>query len=133
MLREYTDDSADEVFADWVLANYFLDSRRGYGYRSLEADLEPPQPVAGINSFPASYEGSLPQHSSDYFTVDVRGADNLFVRLWQAPEARLIDAAPVEGGLFRLRRHERQQPQQTDTRLYSKRAPPGLAGIQHLV
>ena len=100
VLREYTDDSADEVFADWVLANYFLDSRRGYGYRSLEADLEPPQPVAGINSFPASYEGSLPQHSSDYFTVDVRGADNLFVRLWQAPEARLIDAAPVEGDSF---------------------------------
>ena len=39
VLREFAGVSADDVFADWVLANYFLDSRRGYGYRALEADI----------------------------------------------------------------------------------------------
>ena len=100
VLREYAGASADEVFADWVLANYFLDSRRGYGYRALEADLTPPQPVAGFNSFPAAYEGSLPQYSSDYLTVDTRGADKLLVRLWQAPAAQLIDEEVIEGDYF---------------------------------
>ena len=100
VLGEFTDISADEVFADWVLANYFLDARRGYGYRALDADLVPPQPAAGMNSFPASYEGNLPQYSTDYFTVDVRGADKLLVRLWQAPEAQLVDEAPIGGDYF---------------------------------
>ena len=100
VLREYAGVSADEVFADWVMANYFLDAERGYGYRALEDKLTPPQPVAGLNSFPASHNGSLPQYSSDYFTVDVRGADKLFLRLRQAPVAQLIKAAPVEGDFF---------------------------------
>lgn len=93
VLPEFTDKSADEVFADWALANYFLDSRRGYGYRELDADLTPPQPVAGLNSFPATYKGELPQYATDYISVDVRGADKLFVRLFQEPEAQLFDAA----------------------------------------
>ncbi len=100
VLREYAGVSADDVFADWVLANYFLDARRGYGYQALEADLTPPQPVAGLNSLPATYEGSLPQYSSDYLTVDVRGADKLLARLWLAPEAQLVDEDPVEGDYF---------------------------------
>ena len=100
VLREHAGVSADDVFADWVLANYFLDSRRGYGYRGLEDDLEPPQPVAGLNSFPATYEGELPQYATDYITVDVRGADKLFVRLWQAPEARLFEAFTGEDASF---------------------------------
>ena len=101
VLREYAAVSADEVFADWVLANYFLDSRRGYGHKELEAELTPPQPVASYNSFPATHDGYLPQYSTDYIAVDVRGADKLFLRLWQAPEAQLIDvAAPAEGDHF---------------------------------
>ena len=42
----------------------------------------------------------MPQYSSDYFTVDVRGADKLYLRLRQAPVAQLIEAAPVEGDFF---------------------------------
>ena len=95
VLREFEDVSAEEVFADWVLANLLLDSRRGYGYRALDADLTPPQPVASFNSFPANHEGELPQLSTDYFAVDVRGADELYLRLWQAPDAQFIpESAP---------------------------------------
>ena len=100
MLREFTDVSADEIFADWVLANYFLDAGRGYGYRELDADLTPPTPVVSLNSFPAEYEGELPQYATDYIALDVRGADQLFVRLWQAPEARLFGGEGDLGGSY---------------------------------
>ena len=99
-LRDYTDISADEIFADWVLANYFLDSRRGYGYRALAGELDPPQPIAEINSFPATHEGALPQYSTDYIAVAVGGADKLQLRLRQAKDARLIDAAVADGDIF---------------------------------
>ena len=100
VLQESAGVSANEIFADWVLANYFMDARRGYGYRALDADLEPPKPVASYNSFPATHEGSLPQFGSDYIAVDVRGADKLFVRLWQAPDAQFINERPAEGDFF---------------------------------
>ncbi len=100
VLRDEYGASADEVFADWVLANYFQESRRGYGYRELDKELSAPRPAAALNSFPAVYEGELPQYSTDYIAVDARGAEKLLLRLWQAPEARLIDQAPVEGDFF---------------------------------
>ena len=100
VLREFEDASAEEVFADWVLANLLLDFRHGYGYRALEADLTPPQPVASFNSFPATHEGELPQFSTDYYAVDVRGADELYLRLWQASDAQLIPDSAPEGDHF---------------------------------
>ena len=100
VLREYTDVSADEVFADWVLANYFLDFRRGYGYRALEADLSPPAPSASYNRFPAEHDGSLPQYSTEYIMIDTRGGDKLNLRLRQDQDARLIDEDSIEGDHF---------------------------------
>ena len=100
VLREIAGVSADEVFADWVLANYFLDADRGRGYQSLDSLLTPPQPVETLRTFPALHSGSLPQFSSDYLAVDVRGADKLALRLTQAPEAHLINSAPYEGDHF---------------------------------
>ena len=100
VLRESAGVSADDVFADWVLANYFLDADRGYGYRELDEFQIPPKPVASFSSFPALHRGSLPQYSSDYLAVDVRGGDKLSLNLTQAPEARLIDIAPYEGDHF---------------------------------
>lgn len=100
VLREFTDVSADEVFADWVLANYYLDARRGYGYRELDADLTPPSPAISLNSFPAEHKGRLPQYATDYIALDVRGADKLLARLWQEPEARLFGGAADQGGSF---------------------------------
>ena len=100
VLRDYTDISAETIFADWALANYFLDARRGYGYRALAGELEPPEPIAEVNSFPATYEGALPQYSTDYIAVDVGGAEKLQLRLRQAADARLIDAALTKGDFF---------------------------------
>ena len=100
-LREYTEVSAEEIFADWALANYFLDARRGYGYRALDGELEVrPEPIAVLNSFPATYESALPQYSTDYIAVDVSGAEKLQLRLRQAADAKLVDAAFTDGEFF---------------------------------
>ncbi len=96
-LRDHDGALADEVFADWVLANYFLDAGRGYGYGELDTALASPQPTATLRSFPAVHRGRLPQYSAEYIEVDARGAAALSLRLTQAPEARLIDSAPAEG------------------------------------
>lgn len=100
VLREFTDTSVDEIIADWVVANYFLDARRGYGYRELDADLTPPSPAASLNSFPATHEGELPQYATEYLALDVRGADKLLLRLRQAPVAKLFDAYTGETASF---------------------------------
>ena len=100
VLREFEDASADEVFADWVLANLLLDYRRGYGYRALDSEVTPPEPVASLYDFPATHEGELPQLSAEYLAVDVSGADKLFLRLSQAPNAQLIPLNAPEGNHF---------------------------------
>ena len=100
VLRDFTDVSADEVFADWVLANYFQDFWRGYGYRSLDAELSAPEPAASYNSFPAAHEGDLPQYSTEYIAVDTRGADKLLLRLRKDQDARLVKQAAAEGDHF---------------------------------
>lgn len=100
VLRESPGVSADEVFADWVLANHLQNASIGYGYQSLDAKLIPPQPVATLRNFPALHSGRLPQYSSDYLNVSVRGAHQLSLRLTQAPQAHLIDTAPYEGDFF---------------------------------
>lgn len=97
VLREDHAVAAVDAFADWVLANYYLAFRRGYGYRHLEAALTPPEPSASYNSFPARHDGELAQYSTEYIAVDARGADTLQLSLWQAPAARLMPEGPAEG------------------------------------
>ena len=53
VLREYAGLSAAEVFADWVLANYFMNAEGGYGYQKLETVLVAAQPSALLSEFPA--------------------------------------------------------------------------------
>lgn len=96
-LRENAGLSADEVFADWVLANFYLDADRGFGYRVLDEFQIPPKPIATFGSFPGSHRARLPQYSTDYLAVNTRGADRLSLKLTQAPVASLIDIAPFEG------------------------------------
>lgn len=100
VLRESAGLSADEVFADWVLANFYLDADRGFGYRDLDEFQIPPKPIAVLSSFPSLHRGRLPQYSTDYLAVNTRGADHLSLNLTQAPAARLIDIAPYEGDHF---------------------------------
>lgn len=96
-LREYADASAAEVFADWVLANYFMYAEGGYGYQNLETVQVAAQPSALLSEFPARHSGSLSQYSSEYLAVSVRGADKLSLQLTQDPFARLFEAATAEG------------------------------------
>ncbi|MCY3782018.1 MAG: hypothetical protein OXG78_17015, partial [Chloroflexi bacterium] len=100
VMREYAGLSADEVFANWALANYFLDADRGYGYPATDSLLSPPQPRITLRSYPAAHSGSLEQYSSDYLALDLRGADKLSLRLTQAEEARLLYTPPFEGDHF---------------------------------
>ena len=97
VLREHAGVAADEVFADWALANYFMDAERGFGYKQLDTVTASAQPTRIYQAFPAQYTGSLQQFSSRYFAAAVGGADKLALRLTQDDEARLIDIAPAEG------------------------------------
>ena len=100
VLRENAGVSADEVFADWVLANYYQDAQRGFGYSGEDILRTSPQPVANLLAFPTAHSGSLRQFATDYIVVDARGADKLALRLAQAPEAQLINASAYEGDRF---------------------------------
>ena len=100
VLREYAAVSADEVFADWALANYVGDADRGYGYEFMDPPPTPAQPSATIREFPALHKGSLPQYSAEYLAINVSGAERLSLRLTQEPEAKLIDTAAAEGRFF---------------------------------
>ena len=100
VLHEAYDADLDEVFADWVLANYFMDAESGFGYTSIDQPVNGAQSAATIRSFPALQTNSLKQYSTDYYAVDVRGAEQLKLRLIQSPEAYLIEGTPKEGDYF---------------------------------
>lgn len=101
VLRDHYDASADEIFADWVLANYFQASARGYGYDDdVENVLTPAQPTQTLRSFPSVHSGSLPQYSADYLVANVGGADQLSLLLTQAPELGFIETSAPEGDAF---------------------------------
>ncbi len=97
VLREYAGVSADEVFADWALANYFMDAELGYGYKNLDGVTTSAPATRIYEEFPARHSGSLEQYSSEYFAAAVGGADKLALKLTQDPVARLADLAPYEG------------------------------------
>ena len=99
-LRDAAGVSADDVFADWAVANYFQDADAGFGYPKAERLLSRPEPAISLREFPTSLSGSLPQYSTDYVAVNVRGASALKLNLSQAPEARLIGVEPYEGDFF---------------------------------
>ncbi len=99
-LRETIGRSANEVFADWVLANYYQDASRGFGYPGLDDLLVPIEPAPTLRDFPASHSGRLPQYGSEYLAVNAQGGDKLSLRLSQLPEARLIDLSPYDGEHF---------------------------------
>ena len=68
--------------------------------KSINAPLTPPPARATIRKSPALQTSKLPQYSTDYYVVDVRGADQLALHLTQQPEARLIADAPANGDFF---------------------------------
>ncbi len=64
----------EELFADWVIANY-LDApklaRGRYGYKALR--LEPPSVAARHTLYPAQREAAVHQHAADYILLQGKG------------------------------------------------------------
>ena len=100
VLQEAVGRSADEVFADWVLANYYQDAKRGFGYAGLDELLVPIDPATTLRSFPASHSGRVSQYGTEYLALNVADGDRLSIRLTQPSEARLVELAPYEGEHF---------------------------------
>ena len=100
VLQEAVGRSADEVFADWVLANYYQDAKRGFGYSGLDDLLVPINPATPLSSFPALHSGRVSQYGAEYLVLNVANGDKLSVRLTQPSEARLVELEPYEGEHF---------------------------------
>ena len=71
--------NADDVFTDWVIANYLLDSRRENG-RFGYPQLAPPgmrsaQPRHTVRTFPASLDEFTSRYSADYFELSRAALD----------------------------------------------------------
>ena len=112
---------ADSFFADWVLANYLLDTRREggrFGYRMLES--AQPHLPRRVRQLPAGFHEATPPYSADYYELPppVPGtADQLLMdfRL-KAPEPQdawlqLVQVLPDRVDLQRFRASEhRGQP-----------------------
>jgi immune inhibitor A len=66
----------DDLFADWVAANYLDDPDlpgRRYGYRDLELPPIRPQGVVDAGSLPVEIEASVGQYATDYFVLNGPG------------------------------------------------------------
>lgn len=101
VLQDLIGISADDFFADWVLANYLRDIATGYGYQTLANDIPSARPLASIVNYPYQVDGQLQQYSTDYYTAFNFGdATTLTVNLTQADTAPLIPTTAFDGDFF---------------------------------
>ncbi|MGE5603152.1 MAG: hypothetical protein ACM30E_08875 [Nitrososphaerales archaeon] len=84
----------DDVFADWVIANYLdapnADASGRYGYKKI--DLFPMAISEEYNRYPASGKAQVSQYGADY--IRLKGRRPLTVRFEGQQQARLVDAQP---------------------------------------
>ena len=91
--------TADDLFADWQIANYLNDAKVGDGqfaYKDLK--FNKPKVERTIDQFPFSLDGSVNHWGSQYFIL--RGGRDVTVSLTGATKARLIGAEPHGGKLM---------------------------------
>jgi immune inhibitor A len=84
----------NDLFADWVAANYLDDPDlpgRRYGYRDLELPPIRPQGVVDAGSLPVEIEASVGQYATDYFVLNGLGDFQIYF----AGET-LVRPAPAE-------------------------------------
>lgn len=89
----------EDVFADWVVANYL--AGRGLGrdpYRYLTVSVPPLDVAAQHRRVPVSDEGSVNQFGVDYVEVDTDMAVTFVFTGSQ--QTRLLDADPVNGAYY---------------------------------
>ena len=87
----------DELFADWLVANYLDapalgDGRYGYRDRAVRVDAE-----AHMDDYPASYHGEVHQYAGDY--IELSGLRDAAVRVSfvAEPRVKLVSNDPPSG------------------------------------
>jgi len=83
----------EDVFADWLIANYLDDPGLGdgrYGYRGL--DIEKPVVEATYNQYPLQAAGTVHQYGADYIELQAgEGYEVWAVHFTGSPTVRLVD------------------------------------------
>ncbi len=100
-LRAAGHPGVDAFFAEWVMANWFLDPTLGdgrFGYRLLMPGLASPAPVATPASYPFLWSGQVNQYAADYFLLDnLDGVESLDISLAMADTVQLVPITPESG------------------------------------
>jgi immune inhibitor A len=81
----------EDVFADWLIANYLDDPNLGdgrYGYRDLA--IERPAVDATYNQYPVQSAATVHQYGTDYIELQASGGD-VVVHFTGSTVARLVD------------------------------------------
>ncbi len=89
----------DDVFVDWVVANYLEGAALGTGrYNYPELQLGEMQPAATHTSYPVHQLSSVHQYAADYVVLKPQaGADALEIRFAGATKVSLVGASPLSG------------------------------------
>lgn len=85
--------SFEDLFADWVLANYFDDPDSGYGYREL--NLQPLKISATVSSTPFTITETVHQYGADYFEIQTEKP--VLLRFSANPTVTLGPPSPYSG------------------------------------
>ncbi len=86
------DASANDVFADWLVANYLSTNEGPYGYENIYIP-----PVRNIyKRAPDSLSGSVRSYGADYL-VTSSGSGSITVEFSGEPETSLLNSAPYSG------------------------------------
>jgi hypothetical protein len=101
VLASQGEETADTVFADWVLANYLLDPQLEdgrYGYELLPEGMPSATPLAVVISLPYNTTGTSNQYATDYYVfTNVRDAGSLDVTLDVPDTVQLIPTTAYSG------------------------------------
>lgn len=66
--------SFDDIFADWVVANYLNDPEAGQGYWGYQHfDVQPMEPAAKYDSYPVDEGAEVRQYATDYLVFKGHG------------------------------------------------------------
>jgi len=91
-----TDFTFEELFAEWLAANYLGNGEPERGYATL--DLELPALAAIYEDYPVAVESSVQQYGADYILL--RSDDDLRVQFTGATVTPLLNVLPHSGRTF---------------------------------
>ena len=81
VLREFgTGMTAEDFFADWVIANWLDDPNVANGrWDYPDYTVDRMRPVAEFDSLPVSYSDTVHQYAADYYTISVDGSNSVTI------------------------------------------------------